>query len=150
METVHLIPQPHQRPYVLKDTPQEKVAGKAGSDPEKSLDEDSGFGDRVLVCKLCRSVITRQNLGMEVDGRHRHVFFNPHGYVFELGCFASAKNVVPVGQKSTEFTWFPGYAWQVVACAGCATQLGWRYIGDGGGFFGLLVNGLIEEEGRRP
>ncbi len=115
----------------------------------KEPESDTGHGGRKLVCKLCRSVITRPDLGMEVDGKHVHVFFNPHGYVFELGCFASAKNVVPTGPKTDEFTWFPGFAWQVIACAHCASQLGWRYTGDGGGFYGLITTALIEEEGRK-
>lgn len=116
---------------------------------DKKSEADHGHGGRKLVCKLCRSVITRRELGMEVNGQHRHVFFNPHGYVFELGCFASAKNVVPTGPKTDEFTWFPGYVWQVVACAHCASQLGWRYAKDGGGFYGLILTALIEEEGRK-
>jgi hypothetical protein len=104
----------------------------------------------VLVCKVCRSKITRRNLGMEVNGSHRHVFFNPHGQVFELGCFASAKNILPTGPKTSEFTWFSGFDWQVVACTGCITQLGWRYTGPHGGFFGLILSSLIEEPGLKP
>ncbi len=112
-------------------------------------EESTGHGGRKLVCKTCRTVITRPDLGMEVDGKHRHVFFNPHGYVFELGCFASARNVIPTGPKTEEFTWFPEYAWQFVACAGCQAQLGWRYTGNKGGFYGLILKSLIEEEGRK-
>lgn len=112
-------------------------------------DDDVEHGRRKLVCKFCRSVITRPDLGMEIDGKHHHVFFNPHGYVFELGCFASAKNIVPTGPKTDEFTWFPGYAWQVVACAGCQAQLGWRYTGNHGGFYGLILKALVEEQGRK-
>lgn len=123
--------------------------GETGAALKEEPETGTGHGGRVLVCKLCRSRITRRDLAMEVDGQHRHVFFNPHGIVFELGCFASAKNVVPAGPKTDEFTWFPGYSWQVVACTGCATQLGWRYTGKDGGFFGLIVKALIEEEGRK-
>lgn len=115
-------------------------------DPDKTPEPSAGEGGRRLVCKACRTRITRRDLGMEIDGKHHHVFFNPHGYVFELGCFASAKNVIPTGPRTDEFTWFPGYAWQVVACAGCNSQLGWRYISPtAGGFFGLILNALIEE-----
>jgi len=117
--------------------------------PDISLEQDSGHGERKLVCKTCRLVITRSDLGMRIDGQHRHVFFNPYGMVFELGCFASAKNVVPAGPKTDEFTWFPGYVWEVMACAGCTTQLGWRYTGEGSGFYGLILNTLTEEEGRK-
>jgi hypothetical protein len=105
----------------------------------------------VLVCRACRSRITRRDLGMEINGRHRHVFFNPEGLVFELGCFASARNLTAAGPETGEFTWFPGYRWQVVLCTGCSSQLGWRYVGDDGGFFGLILKALLEEEpGVRP
>ena len=117
-------------------------------EPERAERPDSVTGEdrRVLVCKACRSKITRRDLAMEVNGSHRHVFFNPHGLVFELGCFASAGNVIPTGPKTGEFTWFPGHAWQVVACAGCSTQLGWRYTGGNSGFFGLILSALMEED----
>ncbi|BDQ37897.1 hypothetical protein SYK_22570 [Pseudodesulfovibrio nedwellii] len=123
---------------------------KPESDPEHAEPKQDPAAetseDRTrLLCKACRSRITRQDLGMEVDGSHRHVFFNPHGEVFELGCFASAKNILPTGPRSDEFTWFPGFEWQVIACTGCLTQLGWRYTGQHGGFFGLIVALLIEE-----
>lgn len=117
---------------------------------EDESEEEHGHGRSKLVCKTCRSVITRPDLGMEIGGKHHHVFFNPHGYVFELGCFASAKNVIPTGPKTDEFTWFPGFAWQVVACAGCQAQLGWRYTGNAGGFYGLILASLVEEQGRKP
>lgn len=125
------------------------VPTKGRVDPKKQADLDTGENGSVLVCKLCRSKITRQDLGMEVDGSHKHVFFNPHGEVFELGCFASAKNVLPTGPRTDEFTWFPGFEWQAVACTGCVSQLGWRYTGKNGGFFGLILATLVEELGNR-
>ncbi|NDV18226.1 hypothetical protein GO013_02180 [Pseudodesulfovibrio sp. JC047] len=98
-----------------------------------------------LICRQCRTPITRHDLGMTINGSHRHVFFNPTGDIFELSCFASAKNILPTGPRTEEFTWFPGFAWQVVVCAGCMTQLGWRFIGPDKGFFGLITRLLIED-----
>ena len=123
--------------------------GGTGPDgrPIEGLDPVEAEIGGVLVCRACRSRITRRDLGMEINGRHRHVFFNPDGLVFELGCFASAKNLSPAGPETGEFTWFPGYRWQVVLCTGCSTQLGWRYVGDEGGFFGLILKALMEEPG---
>ena len=123
---------------------------KGHMDPAKRSEPDAGGRGPILICRACRSRITRRDLGMEVNGSHRHVFFNPHGDVFELGCFASAKNLVPTGPKTDEFTWFPGYVWQVVACTGCSTQLGWRYTGKGGGFFGLILTALAEDATGKP
>ena len=136
-------------PYrVLRDVPGNGSHPLDGrSKPDDKPETGTSEGGRVLVCTVCRSKITRRDLGMEIEGRHRHVFFNPQGYVFELGCFASARNVIVAGPKTDEFTWFPGFEWQVVGCTGCATQLGWRYTsGSLGGFFGLILANLMEED----
>lgn len=103
----------------------------------------------VLVCKLCRTVITRKDLGMEVDGKHRHVFFNPHGLVFEIGCFASARHLAVASPKSEEFSWFPGYAWESMVCSECFAHMGWRFTGRDSGFYGLILANLVEEQGRK-
>lgn len=132
--------------WLLKD-PAEGTAPGATTIVDESSDPKVGEDRRALVCRVCRSRITRRDLAMPVNGSHRHVFFNPHGMVFELGCFASAKNVLPTGQKTDEFTWFPGHVWQAVACTGCMAHLGWRYYGgEGGGFYGLILAALMEEE----
>ena len=135
-------------PFVLRDIPDDGSRPLGGrSTPEENPETGTSEGGRVLLCKTCRSKITRRDLGMKIDGKHRHVFFNPHGYVFELGCFASAKNVIPTGPKTDEFTWFPGFTWQVIGCTGCSTQIGWRYTSDTqGGFFGLILVNLVEED----
>ena len=123
---------------------------KGSVTPEKRPDLDESGHDAALVCRFCRSRITRRDLGMEVEGSHRHVFFNPHGEVFEVGCFASAKNILPTGPKTDEFTWFPGFEWQAVACTGCIAQLGWRFTGKNSGFFGLILTALTEEYTGKP
>lgn len=28
---------------------------------------------------------------------------------------------------STEFSWFPGYAWQIALCKRCQIHIGWRF-----------------------
>lgn len=137
-------------PSPLPLTLREKTDGPGphnnAPDPNTEPEASVGGSRRALVCKTCRTRITRHDLAMEINGKHHHVFFNPQGYVFELGCFASAKNIIPTGPRTDEFTWFPGYAWQVVACAGCNAQLGWRYTSSTtGGFFGLILTALIDE-----
>lgn len=137
-------------PLCLKGEPDNEFSpGEVVPGYEPQPDPVTSEDRRALLCKACRSKITRLDLGMVVNGSHRHVFFNPQGLVFELGCFASAKNVIPTGPKTDEFTWFPGYVWQVVACTGCSSQLGWRYTGSQGGFFGLILSALIEETSGR-
>lgn len=39
---------------------------------------------------------------------------------------ASATNTELNGGASTEFTWFPGYAWTIALCAACKAHVGWR------------------------
>lgn len=123
---------------------------KGRAEPAVRPDPSKGGPGTALVCRLCRARITRRDLAMEVNGGHRHVFFNPYGRVFEIGCFASARNVQPAGPKSGEFTWFPGFDWQAVACTGCNAHLGWRYTGGESGFFGLVLAALIEETTGKP
>lgn len=129
-------------------------------DPGKGGTERAGTGSQsearnrepggVLVCRACRARITSPDLAMEVDGSHVHVFFNPYGLVFELGCFASAKNLVSLGQPTAEYTWFPGHRWQTVICAQCRAQLGWRFLGADSGFFGLIRKNLLNARGTYP
>lgn len=132
-------------PSIFKNAPG-KNCGPDQTTPDGAPDPDSNpdTARPVLVCRVCRTVVTRPDLAVKVDGSHRHVFFNPHGLVFDLGCFASARNVLPTGPRTDEFTWFAGYRWQAVVCAGCAGLLGWRYTGQEHAFFGLILPALIE------
>ncbi|ADU61082.1 MAG: hypothetical protein KUA35_11130 [Pseudodesulfovibrio sp.] len=134
-------------PSIFKNAPgKDRDPNQATPDNAPDPGSNPGTARPVLVCRTCRTMVTRPELSVEVDGSHRHVFFNPHGLVFDLGCFASARNVLPTGPKTDEFTWFAGYAWQAVVCAGCAGLLGWRYTGQGHAFFGLILPALIEAD----
>ncbi len=80
---------------------------------------------------------------LAVAGSHQHVFANPHGHVFEIGCFTAAPGCAAVGLPTSDFSWFPGMIWQVAVCGACGRHLGWRYVqGDGGVFFGLILDRL--------
>ena len=113
--------------------------------PEASLDE--GKSGRRLVCRACGHEITRTGARTTVDGSHGHVFSNPAGYVFEIGCFRSAPGCLRQGPPSTDFSWFPGYSWQVALCGGCRMLMGWHYRpvqGQGAAFHGLILPHLDE------
>ncbi|PTN32759.1 hypothetical protein C6366_15965 [Desulfonatronum sp. SC1] len=113
---------------------------------EESLEETEMPPGPALRCRACGSTITSKEQRIMINGRHDHVFFNPHGHVFEIGCFARAPGALPASSPSTEFSWFPGLAWQVAACAACGAHLGWRFQGGrDSGFFGLILDRLIEE-----
>jgi len=96
-------------------------------------------------CRACGAGVARPADRIAVGGRHRHRFANPYGIVFEIGCFAAADGCLAVGSPTEEFTWFSGHAWQVGVCAACRTHLGWRFASAaGGGFFGLILERLVE------
>jgi hypothetical protein len=108
--------------------------------------EDTGGGMRI-VCRNCLATVCRPGDRAEYGGKHAHVFFNPSGLVFEIGCFARAPGCAATGQPTTEFTWFPGRAWQLALCRSCQAHLGWRYAdtgGSGSAFFGLILDRLEE------
>lgn len=117
---------------------------RTGCAPESDPTPDSGFGGVRLVCRVCNTFITSHDSRIRVNGEHRHVFFNPHGLVFELGCFGAARNLRVQSSPTTEFSWFPGHAWQIVVCAGCGSHMGWYFSGGESGFYGLILAGLVE------
>jgi hypothetical protein len=76
------------------------------------------------------------------------VFPNPAGILHEIVTARYAVGLTSVGDKTAEFTWFAGYAWQVTCCARCGVHLGWRYTALAGSdpavFYGLLRQQLQE------
>jgi hypothetical protein len=90
-------------------------------------------------------VITAHERAIEVESRHRHTFFNPHGILFEIGCFSTAPGCINNGIPTTEFAWFPGFAWRFSSCARCERHLGWHFLSEDNGFWGLILNRLTEK-----
>jgi len=78
-----------------------------------------------------------------MEGAFRHTFANPHGYLFEIGCFGDAWGCAPASPPSSEFSWFKGYLWKIGVCRGCSTHLGWVFLSDVHRFFGLILDKLI-------
>jgi cereblon len=77
-------------------------------------------------------------------------FLNPHGVLHELVTVTWAENVVLSGAPTTEFTWYPGYAWRIAWCGRCGAHVGWSFdaIGDGAPrtFWGLRRQAIVEEQ----
>ena len=96
----------------------------------------------VIVCRNCRRHITDPSQAVSINGVHAHTFANPHGYVYDIGCFQSAVGCAIVPPSSTEFTWFSGYDWRLALCGGCDAHLGWFFSGPGSSFFGLILERL--------
>lgn len=101
--------------------------------------------ERLILCRNCRKVITSHRYIIDVNGHHRHVFNNPEGIVFEIGCFSSAEGCINHGTPTLEFTWFSGYTWRFSNCSNCLMHLGWQYQSFGkSSFWGLILTHLIE------
>jgi hypothetical protein len=97
-----------------------------------------------LCCAQCHHRITDHAARLEFAGGHLHVFTNPGGYTYEIALYEYA-DCVTHGPATTEYTWFPGYNWQLALCVNCHTHLGWRYRQTGtAAFYGLIRERLIE------
>jgi hypothetical protein len=120
---------------------------RAGA-PEQAPDEESETvfeEERSVLCKACGHKVTSSNYAVEVEGKHRHTFFNPAGILFEIGCFEAAPGTEVWGVPTTEFAWFKGFAWRFCNCAGCHNHIGWQFLSGESSFYGLVLNRLTEE-----
>ncbi|XP_077983750.1 protein cereblon-like [Glandiceps talaboti] len=82
----------------------------------------------VLCCKECGQQIANKNdvFSMSLDGPMA-AYVNPGGYVHDtLTCYR-ALGLSLIGRPSTENSWFPGYAWTICQCRGCASHMGWKF-----------------------
>lgn len=128
--------------WLLREEPEEHD-GKTDIDDEPAR---PGKGVK-LVCRGCRATITGADARTHVDGKHRHVFANPAGYLYEVGCFFRAPGCAREGAPSWEFTWFAGHSWQILVCRGCNALMGWEFrTPSGDGFYGLILPHLEEED----
>ena len=112
---------------------------------EKEAEDQLPEEEEYILCRQCRQAITKPAERIAMQGSHRHTFANPHGIVFEIGCFRSVKGCGYAGVASDDFSWFAGYSWRVCFCTMCLTHLGWKFSPKGGEHFhGLILDRLIE------
>ena len=104
--------------------------------------EPGGPGDHAVVCVVCGHRITDADHRMEMSGSHEHTFVNPAGFAYVIGCWSHAPGCVHLGSNETAFSWFPGWSWQIAACARCRAHLGWVYRNAGEQFHGLIADRL--------
>lgn len=98
----------------------------------------------MVLCRACGATIAPACSRMAVNGSHTHVFFNPHGLVFEVSCFGPAPGATPVGRATIEYTWFAGHVWRIALCASCQAHLGWHFQGEGNSFFAFMTKAIRE------
>jgi hypothetical protein len=112
---------------------------------EEEAAERSPEEEEYIICRQCHQPITRSEERISIQGSHRHTFANPHGIVFDIGCFRNVISCGYAGEATDEFSWFAGYRWRVCFCAMCLTHLGWIFSSKGGDIFhGLILDRLIE------
>ncbi len=122
-------------------------ASGTGSTTLLRSDEEVDNGDRGewFRCRFCKARITTPARMIEVAGSHCHVFTNPQGKVFEIGCFSGAPGCINHGSPTMECTWFTGCSWRFSLCGTCSAHLGWHYQSAlSGSFWGLILTNLKE------
>lgn len=116
----------------------QKIEERPAEDPESASKTEKN-----ICCAFCMHPVTKPENQTTMNGAFRHVFANPHGYVYEIGCFSYAPGCRPSSTSSSEFSWFSGYSWQIGVCELCASHLGWRFSSEANVFYGLILDKLI-------
>ncbi|KAM3185516.1 hypothetical protein ACTXT7_006198 [Hymenolepis weldensis] len=83
-----------------------------------------------LACAQCRSAISSQSYVICLtDEGSVQAYVNPHGFIFDMLTLSTVRqrSIALVGSPTTEYSWFPGYAWTIAECVMCGVPLGWRF-----------------------
>ncbi|PIE70974.1 MAG: hypothetical protein CSA22_04380 [Deltaproteobacteria bacterium] len=115
-------------------------AGRSPSTEPSAGPDDADTADPAVRCRACQQTLTRPDWAIRLNDAHLHVFANPAGVLFEIVCFSEAPGCRVLGLPSGEFTWFPGYAWQITLCRTCGTHIGWHFSGTGAPFDALITD----------
>ncbi|MBF0469456.1 MAG: hypothetical protein HQK61_11330 [Desulfamplus sp.] len=97
---------------------------------ETGGEEEQAEEQKVILCAFCVNAITDVSQIISVNGSHQHVFVNPHGLVFDTGCFKECNGCIVDPRVSSEFSWFHGYSWRIAGCGRCRQHLGWFFLSD--------------------
>ncbi|SLM30541.1 conserved hypothetical protein [Desulfamplus magnetovallimortis] len=120
--------------------------GDSGSmEDESASDASDSLDHKPIRCAFCQYSVTDISQRITVNGSYNHAFANPHGLVFEIGCFRECTGAMPASAPSIEFSWFSGYSWQVAVCRNCNRHLGWRFLSGSGvsSFYGMIIDNLL-------
>ncbi|KAK9500734.1 hypothetical protein O3M35_001939 [Rhynocoris fuscipes] len=105
-------------------------------------------------CFGCQTQIGQQSdvFAMSIEGA-QGIYVNPEGYLHDTMTLINATNLVLISTPSTEFSWFPGYAWSIAVCANCHKHIGWQFIAQKPKlqprkFYGLTRSSLITKISR--
>jgi len=133
--------------YLFRPQPDNKNIETPENSVEDEQREKESDSEKYILCRQCRQVIASPDERIVVQGSHQHTFANPHGIIYEIGCFRSVIGCGYAGPASDEFSWFRGFSWRVAVCAMCLTHMGWLFISSGSDSFnGLILDRLLEPE----
>ncbi|XP_014234795.1 protein cereblon [Trichogramma pretiosum] len=111
--------------------------------------------DRYLACSNCGIQIGKQSdvFPMSKEGP-QNTFCNSGGFVHDTITLYDVSNIILSGeQPSTEYSWFPGYAWTIAYCERCNDHKGWCFEAHNDkslrpqSFWGLTRRGLKSIKG---
>lgn len=81
-----------------------------------------------ICCAGCKTKICKKEdvFSMSMQGP-QGAYVNPAGYVHETITVYRAESLALHDRASTEFSWFPGYAWTICHCSHCHAHIGWKF-----------------------
>ncbi|XP_065569893.1 protein cereblon-like isoform X2 [Artemia franciscana] len=87
-----------------------------------------GKFEQGVCCKECNSslAVTSDSLALSLHGPHG-TFVNPGGYIHDTLTYSNASGIDVITSPTMEFSWFPGYNWQIMICHSCGEHLGWKF-----------------------
>ena len=132
-------------PLMLRDFDEKKISSIARRKPKSvpNYEEEK----ELLYCTYCLKLITSGDQRIEIGESHEHLFTNPAGITFSIGCFREAPGAVFQGTPSAEFTWFKGYQWRMAYCNKCFIHIGWQFLqGSQTYFAGLILTRLTTKK----
>jgi len=124
----------------------ENAAAPAKGRAPRPADEEERRRAAAICCAACGHRITTDEERMAINGAHDHQCVNPAGYLFHIGCFATAPGCSARGEPTSEFSWFPGYSWNYAHCGACNQHLGWCFQAGVSRFWGLILARLRSSE----
>jgi len=117
-----------------------------GAETAPDLEDESEESPlKWFLCAGCGAKIARLDNRTSVTGSHIHVRSNPVGLNFTIACFIEALGCSAAGSRSSYWSWFPGYEWQLALCRRCTSHLGWKFSGPDI-FWALVVDQIVEEK----
>jgi cereblon len=82
-----------------------------------------------IYCKRCEACFCRREdvFSMSATGPQAS-YVNQRGMVFDLFTVYTATALKAISHPTTNYTWFPGYAWIIATCSSCHVQIGFKFV----------------------